>query len=68
MLVLFVIYSFVDLWWGIITGAEKIKLLESEDVRENDFYWQFQLTLRNNWNNEALAVIRPECEARTEWE
>jgi hypothetical protein len=67
-LVLFDIYSFVGLWWGIITGAETIKLLESEGVRENDFYWQFQLTLGNNWNNEALAVIRPEREARTEWE
>jgi len=32
--------------------AETIKLPKSEGVRENDFYWQFQLTLRNNWNNE----------------
>jgi hypothetical protein len=25
-------------------GVETIKLLESEGVRENDFYWWFQLT------------------------
>jgi hypothetical protein len=34
----------------------EIKLLESEGVQENDFYWQFQLTLRNNWNNEYRII------------
>ena len=48
-LLLSVIYSFADLWWGTTTAVETIKLLENEGVRENDFYWQFQLTLRNNW-------------------
>jgi len=38
-------------WWAIPTTVERIKLPESEGVRENEFYWQFQLTLRNNWNN-----------------
>jgi hypothetical protein len=38
------------------------KLLESEGVREKEFYWQFQLTLRNNWNNglmtDFLSIFR----------
>ena len=38
--------------WGTTTAVETIKLLESEGVRENDFYWEFQLIPRNNWNYE----------------
>jgi len=53
-LVLFVIYSIDGLWRGTTAAVETIKLSESEGDRENDFYWQFQLTLRNNWNNEVL--------------
>ncbi len=41
MLVIFVIYLFEGLWWGTITALEKIKLLESEGVRENEFYRLF---------------------------
>jgi hypothetical protein len=37
-LLLYVIYSFADLWWETTTVVETIKLLESEGVRENDFY------------------------------
>ncbi len=33
---------------GTTTAAEKIKLLESEGVQDDEFYWQFQLTLRKN--------------------
>jgi hypothetical protein len=36
-------------------AVETILLLESEGIREHDFYWQFLLTLRNNWNNEAAG-------------
>ena len=36
---------------------ETIKLLDSEGVQENDFYWLFQLTLRDNWNNEVLNSV-----------
>jgi hypothetical protein len=39
---------------GTTTEVEAIKRLESEGVLENDFYWQFHLTLLNNWNNGVL--------------
>ena len=38
-LVLFVVYSFADLWWETTAAVETIRLLKSEGVRENDFYW-----------------------------
>jgi hypothetical protein len=31
-----------------MTRTKTIELIESEGVGENDFYWQLQLTLRNN--------------------
>jgi hypothetical protein len=52
-------YDISPRWgWVLLIGGfeviEEMKLLESEGVRENDFYWLFQLTLRNNWNNGGI--------------
>ncbi len=52
-LLLCVIYSCTGRRWGTTTAVETIQLRETEGVRENDFYWWFQLTLRNNRNNES---------------
>jgi hypothetical protein len=60
-------YDIAPLWgWEQVVGRLYVvvynKLLKIEGVRENDFYWQFQLTLRNNWNNglmtDFLSIFR----------
>ncbi len=46
----------------------EMKLLESEVVRENDFYWLFQLTRWNNWNKKGWFIssckLAPLCMSR----
>jgi hypothetical protein len=37
-------------------AEETIKLLENEGVQENDFYWQLQLTRRNNWKKDITVL------------